>query len=77
MVLRIGSAAVRLEQTIVRCRLINHHPDTGRLDADVLPSLGAGVTLGWGAEVVQPGVVRADDEVRIDGAEEPRVARGR
>jgi uncharacterized protein len=63
----IGTARLRVEEPIGRCRATGANPATGMQDADTMGALEAGyghTDFGVFARVIEAGNVRAGDEVR-------------
>ncbi len=66
--IRIGTAVLRVDERIARCRATMANPDTGRVDADTLGALEAGYghqDFGVFATVVEGGHVRLGDPVEL------------
>ncbi|MGH3412927.1 MAG: MOSC domain-containing protein [Marmoricola sp.] len=67
--LRVGEAEVRINGPIPRCRVVDAHPSTGRMDRHLLAALAGyrraagAVHFGWYAEVLVPGRVHPGDDV--------------
>ncbi|MCE6951157.1 MOSC domain-containing protein [Cereibacter sphaeroides] len=65
--IRIGSALLRIEERITRCRATSADPDTGRIDADTLGALERHYghrDFGVYATVVEGGRIAIGEEVR-------------
>jgi uncharacterized protein YcbX len=63
----IGTARLRVEEPIGRCRATGANPETGAQDADTMAALEAGyghTDFGVFARVIEGGVVQTGDEVR-------------
>jgi len=63
----IGTARLRIEEPIGRCRATGANPETGMQDADTMGALEAGyghTDFGVFARVIEAGNVRTGDEVR-------------
>lgn len=63
----IGTARLRVEEPIGRCRATGANPETGAQDADTMAALAAGyghTDFGVFARVIAGGTVRTGDEVR-------------
>lgn len=66
--IEIGTARLRVEERITRCRATTANPETGRIDADTLAALEAGYghrDFGVYATVVRSGEIAAGDRVTI------------
>jgi uncharacterized protein YcbX len=63
----IGTARLRVEEPIGRCRATGANPETGAQDADTMAALEAGyghTDFGVFARVIEGGTLRLGDEVR-------------
>lgn len=66
----VGSARLRVEEPIGRCRATGANPETGAQDADTMDALEAGLghtDFGVFARVIVGGTVGLGDEVRVWG----------
>jgi hypothetical protein len=66
--LRIGTAILRIEERITRCKATTANPDTGRVDADTLAALSAAydhMDFGVYATVTNSGTVAQNDVVEL------------
>lgn len=61
--LRIGTTELQVTEPIDRCVVIDHNPQTAARDEAILPKLAPNLHLGWGCEVLTPGVVDVGDRV--------------
>jgi uncharacterized protein YcbX len=69
----LGDAILRVTEPDARCAITTHDPDTGEPDLDTLRTIiayrglreGRHADLGVLADVVQPGRIRAGDEVTV------------
>lgn len=64
----VGSARLRVEEPIGRCRATGANPATGALDADTMGALQAGyghTDFGIFARVIEGGTIRTGDEVLL------------
>jgi uncharacterized protein YcbX len=65
--IRIGTAHLRVEEPIGRCRATGANPDTGAQDADTMGALEAGyghTDFGVFARVIGSGQIAVGNEVR-------------
>jgi uncharacterized protein len=65
--LRIGEAVIRIDSRRSRCPMTTVDPDTLAVDPNVLRDIGRrfGGRLALNADVLRPGVISVDDEVRL------------